>query len=59
MKTWKQFWKLASEMGMLEENNQKFLQEGMQKGIQKGRQEGRQEILALLDEETKRKLQLA
>jgi hypothetical protein len=48
---WAEFWKYASEKGMLEENNQKYLQEGIQKG--------RQEIIALLDEETKRKLQLA
>jgi hypothetical protein len=51
MRKWDEALKMATEMGMMEKNNQKYLQ--------KGRQEGRQEILALLDEETKRKLQLA
>jgi hypothetical protein len=60
MKGWNEFWELASERGMLDENNQKYLQMGEEKGIQKGRQE----ILALLEkgyslEETKKRLQLA
>jgi hypothetical protein len=52
MKSWKEFWERADEKGMLEENNQKYLQAG------------RQETLALIEkgysvEEIKRKLQLA
>jgi predicted transposase YdaD len=36
-----------------------YEQEWEQKGRQEGRQEGRLEILALLDEDTKKKLKLA
>jgi hypothetical protein len=51
----KKFLKLAEKDGELDE----YKQEWERKGWYEGRQKGRQEIFALLDEETRGRLQMA